>query len=138
MKKRVLVVEDEDKLRRILELQLVDSGFEVEKASSAEEALPLIDRADLILTDFKLPGMTGFEMLQIIRRMDSHVTVIVMTAYGSVESAEESMKSRASYFLLKPCSLDLLFAVVSKALEIRNLREENLQLKEKLGRKYRW
>ena len=54
MKRRVLVVEDEDKLRRILELQLVDSGFEVEKASSAEEALPLIDRADLILTDFKL------------------------------------------------------------------------------------
>ena len=88
MKKRVLVVEDEDKLRRILELQLVDSGFEVEKASTAEEALPLIDRADLILTDFKLPGMTGFEMLQIIRRMDSHVPVIVMTAYGTVENNE--------------------------------------------------
>ena len=57
MKKRVLIVEDEDKLRRILELQLLDSGFEVEKASKAEEALPLIDRSDLILTDFKLPGM---------------------------------------------------------------------------------
>ncbi len=138
MKRRVLVVEDEDKLRRILELQLLDSGFDVEKASTAEEALPLIDRADLIITDFKLPGMTGFEMLQIIRRMDSHVPVIIMTAYGTVENAVEAMKAGASDFLLKPFSLDQLIAVVSKALEIRNLREENRQRKERLGRRYAW
>ena len=138
MKRRVLVVEDEDKLRRTLELQLLDSGFDVEKASTAEEALPLIDRADLILTDFKLPGMTGLEMLQIIRRMDSRVPVIVMTAYGTVENAVEAMKSGAVDFLLKPFSLDDLVTVVGKALEIRNLREENRQLKEELGRKYRW
>ncbi|HWF10895.1 MAG TPA: sigma-54 dependent transcriptional regulator [Bryobacteraceae bacterium] len=138
MKRHVLVVEDEDKLRRILELQLLDAGFAVEKASSAEEALPLIDRADLVLTDFKLPKMTGLEMLQIIRRMNSHVPVIIMTAFGTVESAVEAMKSGASDFLLKPFSLDQLVAVVSKALEIRNLREENRQLKEELGRKYRW
>jgi DNA-binding NtrC family response regulator len=138
MKRQVLVVEDEDHLRRILELQLLDSGFAVEKASSAEEALPLIDRADLILTDFKLPGMTGLEMLQIIRRMDSRVPVIIMTAFGTIENAVEAMKSGASDFLLKPFSLDQLVAVVSKALEIRNLREENRQLKEELGRKYRW
>ena len=138
MKRQVLVVEDEDHLRRILELQLLDSGFAVEKASTAEEALPLIDRADLILTDFKLPGMTGLEMLKISRRMDSHVPVIVMTAFGTVENAVEAMKSGASDFLLKPFSLDQLIAVVSKALEIKNLREENRQLKEELGRKYRW
>ena len=59
MKRQILVVEDEDHLRRIIELQLIDSGFAVEKASTAEEALPLIDRADLVITDFKLPGMTG-------------------------------------------------------------------------------
>ena len=138
MKRQVLVVEDEDHLRRILELQLLDAGFGVEKASTAEEALPLIDRADLILTDFKLPGMTGLEMLQIIRRMDSHVPVIMMTAFGTVENAVEAMKAGASDFLLKPFSLDQLIAVVSKALEIKNLREENRQLKEELGRKYRW
>jgi DNA-binding NtrC family response regulator len=138
MKRQVLVVEDEDRLRRILELQLLDAGFAVEKASTAEEALPLIDRADLILTDFKLPGMTGLEMLQIIRRMDSHVPVIMMTAFGTVENAVEAMKAGAADFLLKPFSLDQLVAVVSKALEVRNLREENRQLKEELGRKYRW
>ena len=84
MKKRILVVEDEDKLRRILELQLLDSGYDVVKAATAEEALPLIDRSDLILTDLKLPGMTGIEMLQLVRRQDSHVPVIVMTAFGTV------------------------------------------------------
>ncbi len=138
MKRQILVVEDEDHLRRIIELQLLDSGFAVEKASSAEEALPLIDRADLVLTDFKLPGMTGLEMLQLIRRMDSHVPVVMMTAFGTVENAVEAMKSGASDFLLKPFSLDQLITVVNKALEIRDLREENRQLKEELGRKYRW
>ena len=138
MKRQILVVEDEDHLRRIIELQLLDSGFAVEKASTAEEALPLIDRADLVITDFKLPGMTGLEMLQLIRRMDSHVPVVVMTAFGTVENAVEAMKSGASDFLLKPFSLDQLISVVNKALEIRVLREENRQLKEELGRKYRW
>ena len=138
MKKRILVVEDEDKLRRILELQLLDSGFDVVKASSAEEALPLIDRAELILTDFKLPGMTGLEMLQLVRRQDSHVPVIVMTAFGTIENAVDAMKAGAVDFLQKPFSLDHLTLVVNKALEVRNLRDENRRLKEELGRKYQW
>jgi DNA-binding NtrC family response regulator len=138
MKKRILIVEDEDKLRRILELQLLDSGFDVVKAATAEEALPLIDRSDLILTDFKLPGMTGLEMLHLIRRQDSHVPVIVMTAFGTVENAVEAMKAGAADFLLKPFSLDHLTTIVNKALEIRSLRDENRQLKEELGRKYQW
>ena len=138
MKKRILVVEDEDKLRRILELQLLDSGYDVVKAATAEEALPLIDRSDLILTDLKLPGMTGIEMLQLVRRQDSHVPVIVMTAFGTVENAVDAMKAGAADFLLKPFSLDHLTTVVNKALEIRNLRDENRRLKEELGRKYQW
>jgi len=138
MKKRILIVEDEDKLRRILELQLLDSGFDVVKAGTAEEALPLIDRADLILTDLKLPGMTGIEMLQLVRRQDSLVPVIVMTAFGTVENAVDAMKAGAADFLLKPFSLDHLTTVVHKALEIRNLRDENRRLKEELGRKYQW
>jgi DNA-binding NtrC family response regulator len=138
MKKRILIVEDEDKLRRILELQLLDSGFDVEKAATAEEALPFMDRADLILTDFKLPGMTGLEMLQLIRRQDSHVPVIVMTAFGTVENAVDAMKAGAADFLLKPFSLDHLTTIVNKALEIRSLRDENRRLKEELGHKYQW
>src|SRR5580704_12477055 len=138
MKKRILVVEDEDKLRRIVELQLLDAGFEVDKAAKAEEALPLIDRADLILTDYKLPGMTGLEMLQIIRRQNSTLPVIIMTAFGTIENAVEAMKAGAADFLPKPFSLDHLTTVVNKALEVRNLRDENVRLKEELGRKYSW
>jgi DNA-binding NtrC family response regulator len=138
MKKRILVVEDEDKLRRIVELQLLDAGFEVDKAAKAEEALPLIDRADLVLTDYKLPGMTGLEMLQIIRRQNTLVPVIIMTAFGTVENAVEAMKAGAADFLPKPFSLDHLTTVVNKALEVRNLRDENVRLKEELGKKYNW
>jgi len=134
--KRILVVEDEEKLRRVIELQLTAAGFEVEKAGSAEEALKLVDRADLILTDLKLPGMDGLELLAAIRRQNMQSPVVVMTAFGSIEVAVQAMKSGAADFLLKPFSLDHLMAVIHKALEVRALRDENRQLREELGRRY--
>jgi DNA-binding NtrC family response regulator len=136
MKKRILVVEDEEKLRRVIELQLLSSGFDVDKAPSAEDGLRVVDRADLVLTDLKLPNMDGLEFLARIRRQNAHVPVLMMTAFGSVETAVEAMKSGATDFLLKPFSLDHLMQVVHKALEVRALRDENRQLKEELGRRY--
>ena len=136
MKKRILVVEDEDKLRRVLELQLVSAGFEVDKAASAEEGLKVVDRADLVLTDLRLPNIDGLQFLSLIRRQNAQVPVIMMTAYGSIETAVESMKAGATDFLLKPFSLDHLMQVVHKALEVRALRDENRQLKAELGRRY--
>ena len=67
MSARILIIEDEEKLRRVIELQLAYGGFEVDKAATAEEALKLVDRADLILTDLRLPGMDGLELLRLIR-----------------------------------------------------------------------
>jgi DNA-binding NtrC family response regulator len=136
MKKRILVVEDEDKLRRVLELQLVSAGFEVDKAASAEEGLKVVDRADLVLTDLRLPNMDGLQLLSLIRRQNAQVPVVMMTAFGSIETAVESMKAGATDFLLKPFSLDHLMQVVHKALEVRALRDENRQLKAELGRRY--
>ncbi len=136
MKSRILIVEDEEKLRRVIELQLTSEGYEVEKAASAEEAISTMDRADLIITDLRLPKMGGLELLALVRRQNSHAPVIVMTAYGTVETAVEAMKTGAVDFLLKPFSLDHLSAVVRKALEVRNLRDENRQLREELGKRY--
>jgi two-component system response regulator AtoC len=138
MKKRILVVEDEEKLRRVIELQLVSAGFDVDKAATAEEGLKIVDRADLVLTDLKLPAMDGLQFLNLIRRQNAHVPVIMMTAFGSVETAVQAMKAGATDFLLKPFSLDHLMQVVYKALEMRALREENRQLKEELGRRYEY
>lgn len=136
MKQRILIVEDEEKLRRVLELQLATAGYEVDKARTAEEAIPLVDRVALVLTDLRLPGMDGLELLSLIRRQNSQVPVVVMTAFGTIETAVEAMKAGAADFLLKPFSLDHLMAVVQKALEVRALRDENLKLKEQLGVRY--
>ncbi len=136
MKRRILVVEDEEKLRRVLELQLASAGFDVDKSGTAEEGLKLVDRADLVLSDLRLPNMDGLQLLGLIRRQNAQVPVIMMTAFGSVETAVEAMKAGATDFLLKPFSLDHLMQVVNKALEVRALREENRALKEELGRRY--
>src|SRR5260370_29176291 len=136
MKKRILVVEDEEKLRRVIELQLTVAGFDVDKAGSAEDALKIVDRADMVLTDLKLPNMDGLEFLGLIRRQNLVVPVVMMTAFGNVEPAVEAMKAGATDFLLKPFSLDHLMQVVDKALEVRAVGEENRELKAALGRRY--
>src|SRR5258708_10322268 len=136
MKKRILVVEDEEKLRRVLELQLMSAGFDVSKAPTAEEGLKLVDRADIVLSDLRLPHMDVQEFLALVRQQKAQVPVVMMTAYGSVETAVEAMKAGATDFLLKPFSLEHLMQVVHKALEVRALRDENRQLKAELGRRY--
>lgn len=136
LKSRILVVEDEDKLRRVLELQLKSAGYEVECAGTAEEALRVVDRADLVITDLRLPGMDGLELLSSIRRQNTRTPIIVMTAFGTVETAVEAMRSGAFDFLMKPFSLDHLTTVVRKALDVRALEDENRRLKAELGHRY--
>ncbi|MBL8176363.1 MAG: sigma-54-dependent Fis family transcriptional regulator [Bryobacterales bacterium] len=138
MTKRILVVEDEDKLRRVIQLQLLSAGFAVDQAASAEEALPLLDRADLVLTDLKLPAMSGQELLAVAHRQDANIPVVMITAFGSVETAVEAMKAGAFDFIPKPFSLDHLMQVVNKALEVRSLRDENRDLREQLGHRYQF
>ena len=136
MKQRILIVEDEEKLRRVVQLHLHSVGFEVDQARTAEDALRAADRADLVITDLKLPGMDGLEFIAALRRQNSQAPVLVITAFGSVEKAVEAMKRGAADFLTKPFSLDHLSAVVQKALEMRALRDENKKLREELGVRY--
>src|SRR5579862_5811029 len=134
----ILIVEDEAKMRRLLELNLGDDGFTTHSAGDAETGLKLLreNTVDLVLTDLKLPGMNGLEFLQTIKRQNAVLPVVVMTAFGSVETAVEAMKAGASDYVLKPFSLTEMRMVIRKELDVRNLREENRSLREALGKRY--
>src|SRR5438876_3403520 len=134
----ILVIEDEEKQRRVIGLHLSSAGFQVKAVGTAEEGLKLAGDADLILTDLKLPGMTGLELLERLKGQNSYTPVIVMSAFGTVENAVEAMKKGAVDFLPKPFSLDHLTVVVEKALEVRKLRDENRELREALGKRYQF
>src|SRR5258706_802316 len=134
----ILVIEDEEKLRRVIGLHLSSAGYAVRPAGSAEEGLNYASDADLVLTDLKLPGMDGLTLLEKLKSQNANSPVIVMSAFGTVENAVEAMKKGAVDFLPKPFSLDHLSVVVEKALEVSNLRHENRELKEALGQRYQF
>src|SRR6201993_3304377 len=135
----ILIVEDEAKMRRLLELNLGEDGFSTFSAEDAEAGLKLLreNPIDLVVTDLKLPGMNGLEFLQTIKRQNAALPVVVMTAFGSVETAVEAMKAGASDYVLKPFSLSEMRMVIRKELDVRNLREENRSLREALGQRYK-
>src|SRR5277367_5493899 len=128
----ILIVEDEAKMRRLLELNLGEDGFTTFSAGDAETGLKLLreNPIDLVLTDLKLPGMNGQEFLQTVKRQNAAMPVVVMTAFGSVETAVDAMKAGASDYVLKPFSLTEMRMVIHKELDVRNLREENRSLRE--------
>ena len=134
----ILIVEDEAKMRRLLELNLADDGFTTLSAEDAETGLKLLreNPVDLVLTDLKLPGMNGLEFLHSVKHQNAALPVVVMTAFGSVETAVEAMKAGASDYVLKPFSLTEMRMVIRKELDVRNLREENRSLREALGKRY--
>jgi DNA-binding NtrC family response regulator len=134
----ILIVEDEPKMLRLLELNLTEEGYTTHTASDAETGLNTLrqEKIDLVVTDLKLPGMDGLEFLQAVKRTDARIPVIVMTAYGTVETAVEAMKAGASDYVLKPFSLEEMKLIVRKELDVHSLREENRSLREALGRRY--
>ena len=142
MTKKILIVDDEAKMRRVLELQLTGAGYEVTKAASAEDGLKALDMPGtgpdfaLALTDLRLPGMDGVEFLRQVHGRFPSLPVIVMTAFGTVETAVEAMKSGASDYLLKPFALDDLMITIDKVLELHALRDENVKLRAQLERRY--
>ena len=136
----VLIVEDEKKMARLLELNLSEEGYSVHAAPDAETGLRLLrqEKVDLVVTDLKLPGMDGLEFLQAVKRANAAIPVIVMTAYGTVETAVEAMKAGASDYILKPFSLEEMKLIVGKELDVHRLREENRSLREALGQRYQF
>jgi DNA-binding NtrC family response regulator len=137
-KATILVIEDEEKQRRVVGLHLAGADYDVKGAGTAEEGWKLAGDVDLILTDLKLPGMDGLELLEKLKAQNSRTPVVVMSAFSTVENAVEAMKRGAVDFLPKPFSLDHLSVVVEKALEVSRLRDENRELREALGQRYQF
>jgi DNA-binding NtrC family response regulator len=134
----ILIVEDEPKMLRLLELTLAEEGFATRAAADAETGLKILvqEQIDLVVTDLKLPGMNGLEFLQAVKRTNASIPVVVMTAYGTVETAVEAMKAGASDYVLKPFSLEEIKLIIHKELDVHRLREENRSLREALGHRY--
>jgi DNA-binding NtrC family response regulator len=134
----ILIIEDEAKMRRLLELNLGEDGFKTLSAGDAETGLKLLESepVHLVLTDLKLPGISGLQLLHTAKQQNPALPIVVMTAFGSVETAVEAMKAGASDYVLKPFSLAEMRMVVHKELDNSRLREENRSLREALGQKY--
>jgi len=135
---RILVVDDDDSLRRVLQVQLEQDGYSVVSAPSAQQALSLLQmRAfDLVITDLKMPGLSGIEVLKQVKSKYPETVVIVLTAFGTVETAVEAMKAGAYDFLTKPVHPDELSLVVARALDHLRLIEEVRTLRAHLNEKY--
>ena len=132
---RVLVVDDERNIREALAKILEKAGHEVVAAASGEEALAGLQdgRFDLVITDLRMVGTGGLEVLKAAKRHFPEAEVVLLTAYGSVESAVEAMKLGAYDYLAKPVDPERLLHLVAKALEHRALRQEVQQLRERVA-----
>lgn len=128
----ILVVDDDDLVLESLRMVLKEAGHKVRAVNSPRKALSLLEKGDydLVITDMRMPEMSGIEFLEKVKEKDQGLPVIMITAYGTVDTAVTAMKKGASDYIMKPFSADELEVVVEKALEAHRLREENVRLKE--------
>ncbi len=135
----IVVVDDEEPQRRVLAGFLRKAGYEVVAVGSPDEALAVVAArtVDLVLTDLRMPGKNGVELLEAVRGLNPEIPVVVMTAYGTVASAVDAMKRGAADFLGKPVDLDELEVLVARTLERRALVSENKALREQVESRYR-
>src|SRR5216683_2000260 len=134
----ILVVDDESEIREGLELLLNTEGYTTSSAESGEAGLTMLEETpfDLVLLDVSLPDRNGLDLLREIRRRDPNLSVVLITAYGSIDMARAAFKSGAQDYITKPWSNDELLIQVAQAVEGRRLREENVQLKRALKQRY--
>jgi len=129
--KRVLAVDDEPNMRRLLEIMLKQAGYQAFIAANGKEALDILmrDGADLIISDLHMPDMDGISLLSAVREAELATPVIIVTAHGEIESAVSAMKLGASDYILRPFDLETLEIAISRALSISRLKSENTFLR---------
>jgi len=135
MKPTILIIDDDTSLRRVLEYNLQEAGYSVAAAAGGEEGLRLFAEVQpfLVISDMKMPGMDGMQVLQSVKQRSPETPVIMITAFGSVDMAVEAMKAGAYDYITKPFNRDELRLTVAKALQFCTLSQENRQLKSQLA-----
>jgi two-component system, NtrC family, response regulator PilR len=138
VKRKILVVDDESSMRELLEIMLRKEGYTVTAAGSRSAAAAALAAGpvDLVVTDIRLPDGDGIEILRQVKASSPGTAVVVMTAFGSTETAVVAMKLGAHDYLIKPFDVEELKLVVRNALEKEELKEENLRLKAELHRRH--
>jgi two-component system response regulator AtoC len=134
MSHTILLVDDEPKMRDVLAVALTDLGYRVLQAASGRDALDVVGRddVDLVLTDLRMPGVSGRELLQEIKRARPNLPVILMTAYSTVKDAVQVIKEGAFDYIAKPFEMDELTATVENALRLYDVIRDNARLREAL------
>lgn len=137
-RKKLLLVDDDKSLCRVLEHQLKEEGFTVTTANDGKEGLEKFenDKFEIVVTDIAMSGMGGMELLKRIRAKDTSAVVILITAFGTVENAVEACHSEADDYITKPFSIEQLRFVIEKALRQRQLEKENISLRAQLDKKF--
>jgi len=138
MKRKVLIAEDEKNTREGLRLLLQDRPLDIRLAADGEEALQIIraEPIDLVLADLKMPRLDGLELLKRIKEETPATEIVILTGHGTIESAREALKQGAYDYLTKPVDIDELAALVDRVVIEKNLRDENVSLREALNHRY--
>ncbi len=131
---KILVIDDDESLRRVLEYNLAQEGYAVLTAASGEQGIDLLRRegADLVVTDVRMAGMDGLQVMEQVRKLDPNTQVIILTAFGTIEMAVEAMRAGAFHYISKPFNRDELKLTISKALQLRDLERQNVVLRQEL------
>ncbi|HMN67852.1 MAG TPA: sigma-54 dependent transcriptional regulator [Bdellovibrionales bacterium] len=138
MKSRILVVDDEESIREFLEIMLRKEGYEVTCAEDGQAGLDIIKKKsfDLVISDLQMPNMTGIELLRQVKDQYPDLLFMMITAFGTTETAVEAMKLGAYDYITKPFKIDEVRIIIANALRSRNLEVENRTLKKELNREY--
>ena len=137
MPEKLLVVDDEPDMLRLLSMIIKEkTPYEVTTTNNPLEALELAKTGafDLVIADLKMPGLDGIELLESVKRFDEDIPVVIITAYGTVEAAVETIDKGAFDFITKPFRKEQILFTVEKALKWLRLQRENKMLREKLGK----
>jgi DNA-binding NtrC family response regulator len=139
-REKILIVDDEEGMRRLLARLLLKAGYETAVAANGVEALALVasDHFDLVVTDIMMPSMDGLQLLQEIRSFDPELPIIVITAYGTVENAVAALRAGARDYITKPFENDDILLTIERVFEHSRLLDENRYLHEQIDSRYRF